>query len=319
MPYLEIKLGPDSLLLPFVGRIDYVFGRLKGVDVQLRDMKVSRLHSQLFIDSRGNAWVRDLGSSIGTIVGPRRLKKGGIAPLADGARLKIGDARITFYDGEPPTNAVQPPARSGPRGTIRTTDRDRHVEGEATVLAAEKVEDEDTLGPAEPPPEVDPAEFSAEAPPGKQTSKKTPEVGIVEAPWDKKSGTPGVRDEMVSLKGGRKPTKRLEPPMQTAGYDETGQVESPEVIEDTGESRLLPEDTADLQPDQANESEFDDAGSAFRKPAEFTGLMPGGRGGPEAGPAHRPPGAITDRSQADGRRPPGQEQDPDHPPGQGVD
>ena len=68
MPYLDIKLGSDSLLVRFVGRVDYVVGRLPKADIQLRDMSVSRLHVQFFIDSRGQAFARDLGSSGGMLV-----------------------------------------------------------------------------------------------------------------------------------------------------------------------------------------------------------------------------------------------------------
>lgn len=170
MPYLEIKLGPDTLLVPFVGRVDYVVGRLPKADIQLRDMKVSRLHTQFFIDSRGRAFVRDLGSSGGTQFGNQRLPNGVIAPLTQGARVRVGDARFTFYDEQPPINAPNPPSKSDPRGLIRTNERIRSFAVEATVLAMDKVSAKTESGPAEAPPEINPADFSDEplGPSGKQ-------------------------------------------------------------------------------------------------------------------------------------------------------
>ncbi len=260
MPYLEIKLGPDTLLVPFMGRIDYVMGRLPNADIQLRDMKVSRLHTQLFIDSRGRAFVRDLGSSGGTVFNNQKLRSGAIAPLVMGTRLRIGDARVTFYDQEPPVNATQPPSKSEPRGLIRTNDRNRAFHAEATVLAADKVSAETENGPAEAPPEIDPAAFAdsavppslkqpAVAPSAKQpaapgsspahaapkpaapAAKKPPtrrDTGIVEAPWEAAESNrhlPPKGEKRVTIppptRGGRS-GPALPPPMQTAEIDETG-------------------------------------------------------------------------------------------------
>lgn len=252
MPYLEIKLGPDTLLVPFVGRIDYVLGRLPKADIQLRDMKVSRLHTQLFIDSRGRAFVRDLGSSGGTVFNNQKLRSGAIAPLVMGTRLRIGDARITFYDQEPPVNAINPPSKSDPRGLIRTNDRNRAFHAEATVLAADKVSAETENGPAEAPPEIDPAAFadSAVPPSAKQPAapapgsspaspapksgpqaKKPParrDTGIVEAPWEAAESNRHLApkgDKRVTIppptRGGKQ-GPAVPPPMQTAEIDETG-------------------------------------------------------------------------------------------------
>ncbi|MCB9893669.1 MAG: FHA domain-containing protein [Planctomycetes bacterium] len=252
MPYLEIKLGPDTLLLRFVGRIDYVFGRLPRADVQLRDMKVSRLHTQFFIDSRGSAFVRDLGSSGGTWINNQRLRRGVIAPLNEGLKIRVGESRVTFYDGEPPVNAIEPPGASNPRGLIRTNARERFFEAEATVLAMDKVDPETQSGPAEAPPEVNPATF-ADSPKDLEQKPKPPSstaqaapaprmptkrnTGIVEAPWEKpKSGPVGPGGEKrVTIppptRGGARPSSRTgavpPPPMQTADIDEEGNFHAP--------------------------------------------------------------------------------------------
>ncbi|MEE9312443.1 MAG: FHA domain-containing protein [Planctomycetota bacterium] len=231
MPYLEIRLGPDSLLLRFVGRIDFVFGRLPKADIQLRDMKVSRLHTQVFMDSHGSAFVRDLGSSGGTGYNNKKLPKGVIAPLSDGVKIRVGDARIIYYDSEPPVNAIDPPGVSEPRGIIRTNERPRVFESDATVTAAEKVTEETVNGPAEAPPIVRPEDFTddGESAPVSKKQPAAPEpapkrkqksnTGIVEAPWEKQDG--GVKldpSEMVDgaanqhgqkKRGTRKITGRL--------------------------------------------------------------------------------------------------------------
>ncbi len=262
MPYLEIKLGPDTLLVPFVGRIDYVIGRLPKADIQLRDMKVSRMHTQLFIDSRGSAFVRDLGSSGGTYYGNQRMRKGLIAPMVDGTKIRIGDAKITFYDAEPPSNAIEPPSQSDPRGLVRTNPRPRHFEAEATVLAADRVDPDTHSGPAEPPPEIDPMVFAdgplepsgkqpaassaAMAKPSSASAAKPPsgalkpptkkrDTGIVEAPWEKRDVVAGPKsDRKLTVPpptGGvpspagaqrRPPNTPAAPAMPTSGYDETG-------------------------------------------------------------------------------------------------
>ncbi|MCC6573912.1 MAG: FHA domain-containing protein [Planctomycetes bacterium] len=205
MPYLEVKLGPDNLMMRFVGRIDYVLGRLPKADVQLRDMSVSRLHTQVFMDSRGNAFVRDLGSSGGTFVNDQQLR--GTRRLKDGARVRIGQARLVFWDADPPVNAKDAPAKSDPKGLIRFNVRERYMAGNETVLAAERVAPTDENEPAEEPPEVKQEQFSDDAKPmqpsaaqpqvktaGKSTTqqqapvipapKKKRQTGIVPAPWE---------------------------------------------------------------------------------------------------------------------------------------
>ncbi|NUO17331.1 MAG: FHA domain-containing protein, partial [Planctomycetaceae bacterium] len=160
MPYLDVKLGTDSLLVRFVGRIDFVVGRLPKADIQLRDMSVSRLHVQFFIDSRGQAFVRDLGSSGGTLVNDTPLSNA-LARLHDGTRIRVGQGRIVFYDAQPPVNAVDPPGKSEPRGLIRFNARKRVILGGETVLAAEKVAAQTADGgPAEAPPVINSAEFT---------------------------------------------------------------------------------------------------------------------------------------------------------------
>lgn len=298
MPYLEIKLGPDTLLLRFVGRVDYVFGRLPKADVQLRDMKVSRLHTQVFIDSRGSAFVRDLGSSGGTGINNQRMRKGVIAPLVDGTRLQIGDARVTYYDAEPPVNAYDPPCRSGPRGVIRTNHRERHFEAEATVLAMDKVSPDTASGPAEPAPEINPADFADDAPapassaaakrpapPSSAVTQKSPpssttkrrDTGIVEAPWDKQQAAAPAQKRVTvpppTRRGAQSPPPQPMPPMETAEIDEEGNFHAPAAPVAPGPRRpvnpLPPRNVSQPEPHAPPP-----ATEAFSKPVAFHGEIP---------------------------------------------
>ena len=297
MPYLEIKLGPDTLLLRFVGRIDYVFGRLPRADVQVRDMKVSRLHTQFFMDSRGGAFVRDLGSSGGTWINNQQLRRGVIAPLTDGIKVRLGESRVTFYDSEPPVNAIEPPGISDPRGLIRTNARERYFEAEATVLAMNKVDPETQSGPSEPPPEVNPAQFADSAkdleqkpkappaprpsgpvaPPAARVPQKRPS-GVLEAPWEKKESgilEPG-KEKRITIppptRGGVKPSTRSgaaspPPPMATADIDELGNFKAPDAPapEPAPPKRPLPLPPRVPQP--APLEELDETGRTSREPA----------------------------------------------------
>ncbi|MBV6515366.1 MAG: hypothetical protein HPKKFMNG_01005 [Planctomycetes bacterium] len=213
MPYLDVKLGTDSLLVRFVGRIDFVVGRLPKADIQLRDMSVSRLHVQFFIDSRGQAFVRDLGSSGGTLVNDTPLSNA-LARLHDGTRIRVGQGRIVFYDAQPPVNAVDPPGKSEPRGLIRFNARKRVILGGETVLAAEKVAAQTADGgPAEAPPVINSAEFTEDG--------KAIEDASVRAPGAKPPASPAAKP------GAPAPTAAVKPPAPPPRKRETGIMTAP--------------------------------------------------------------------------------------------
>lgn len=317
MPYLEIKLGPDTLLLRFVGRIDYVFGRLPRADVQLRDMKVSRLHTQCFIDSRGNAFVLDLGSSGGTYINNQRLRRGVVAPLTNGVKFRTGDARITFYDDEPPVNAIEPPGQSEPRGLIRTNHRQRYFEAEQTVLAMNKVDPETQSGPAEPPPELNPADFAdgpadlevkpaaapkppasavkpptagvkAPLPPAKVPAKRN--TGIVQAPWEKPAPAGPAKEKRVTIPPPTRGGKPVPAPMPSADVDELGNYSSPAASGQRPPSAPMQRPPAALR--QAPADGIDPTGRTSREPVV-----------PDSG-AFRPPPPITGEMRAEDDEPP---------------
>lgn len=222
MPYLDFKLGTDSLLVRFVGRIDYVVGRLPKADVQLRDMSVSRLHVQFFIDSRGQCFVRDLGSSGGTLVNDTPLAPNSLARLHDGSRIRVGQARVVFYDATPPVNAVDPPGKSEPRGLVRLNFRKRAMLGGETVLAADKVNAQTSDGgPAEAPPVINSAEFSEDGKAIEDGSVRAPQKPGAPAPAaaQAKPGAPAAKPPTAAVKPGT-PAKKNDTGIMTAPWED---------------------------------------------------------------------------------------------------
>jgi pSer/pThr/pTyr-binding forkhead associated (FHA) protein len=221
MPYLSIKLGPESLVVPITPLADLVCGRLPNADVQLRDMKVSRLHCQFYIDSRGRAYVRDIGSSMGTSVDGRVLEGDSPSLLAEGMVVRAGDARVRYHEAAPPADASRAPAQSLPKGLIRTNTRKRDrvaSPGKKTKGGKTKVS---LNGPAEDLPKVDPSKFGIDgrgpgrAATAKQKGRKS--SGIVEAPWDRGDTRRSEKSDMRP--GVRTPTGNI---MPSAKIDEEG-------------------------------------------------------------------------------------------------
>lgn len=67
-------------------------GRSSDCDVQLKDAELSRFHAEIRLD-RGRYYVRDLGSSNGTLVNGERIAE---KELSDGDRIQIGGVVIDF-------------------------------------------------------------------------------------------------------------------------------------------------------------------------------------------------------------------------------
>lgn len=72
-------------------------GRDPGNDIVLRDARVSRQHAQVVYE-RGFFVIHDLSSANGTYVNGRRV---GVAPLADGAEMRLGNTLARFSEEVP--------------------------------------------------------------------------------------------------------------------------------------------------------------------------------------------------------------------------
>jgi diguanylate cyclase (GGDEF)-like protein len=85
--YLLVLAGPQfGEMFPLAPGRDLVLGRKEGVDVQLRDDGISRLHATIRVEGEG-ARIVDLESANGTYVEGKRVPQ---ARVVDGTRLQLG-------------------------------------------------------------------------------------------------------------------------------------------------------------------------------------------------------------------------------------
>lgn len=92
MPRLVIREGPGVGRDHVLGVGACVLGRDPGSDFVLDDELASRRHAQVV--GRGGGWVlEDLGSTNGTLVNGKRVKR---APLADGDTIRVGNILLRF-------------------------------------------------------------------------------------------------------------------------------------------------------------------------------------------------------------------------------
>lgn len=86
-------LGPGGVL-PLRRRL--TFGRARANDVLVEDPFASSKHAVVYLDQAGY-WVRDLGSTNGTLVNGRRAR--GPVRLRSGDALQLGETMFSFRDG----------------------------------------------------------------------------------------------------------------------------------------------------------------------------------------------------------------------------
>lgn len=91
--YLEIRLGDAPAARRPLAESHVVIGRAPGVQLTLDHYTVSRRHAELFCDPFGRWWIRDLGSTNGTLVNDERINEKVLRP---GDRIGIGDYTIEF-------------------------------------------------------------------------------------------------------------------------------------------------------------------------------------------------------------------------------
>ena len=94
----ELGMTPEVVRLTFNGtsreleQPKIVIGRSRDCDIQLADANVSRRHAELRQEG-ASYWVVDLGSTNGTEVNGKRVKR---AKLQDGDKIVLGSTEITF-------------------------------------------------------------------------------------------------------------------------------------------------------------------------------------------------------------------------------
>ncbi|MFZ5438781.1 MAG: FHA domain-containing protein [Myxococcota bacterium] len=91
--FVEKAVGTNN---PFA--MGVTIGRVESNDVVLEDGSVSRFHAWLQQDERTQQWaITDAESKNGTFLDGVQLAPRQRAPLADGARLKLGEVQLTFF------------------------------------------------------------------------------------------------------------------------------------------------------------------------------------------------------------------------------
>jgi predicted component of type VI protein secretion system len=84
---------------------DYKIGRSKDADIQLKDIKVSRLHSKITVKSNKYT-ITDLDSKNGTYVNGEKIQT---AQLSDGDQIRLGFSVLQFFLAEKGTHIIESP------------------------------------------------------------------------------------------------------------------------------------------------------------------------------------------------------------------
>jgi len=91
--YLDIRLNGGAASRRVLTESHLILGRVPGVQLMLDHHTVSRRHAEMFCDPFGRWWIRDLGSTNGTLVNGEQVQERVLEP---GDRVTIGDYAIAF-------------------------------------------------------------------------------------------------------------------------------------------------------------------------------------------------------------------------------
>src|SRR5262249_14247267 len=92
--YLDIRLNNGAISRRVVTESHVVIGRIPGVQLLLDHHTVSRRHAEMFCDPFGRWWIRDRGSTNGTLVNDEPVTEKVLQPSD---KIAIGDFTLTFY------------------------------------------------------------------------------------------------------------------------------------------------------------------------------------------------------------------------------
>src|SRR5580692_10975991 len=91
--YVDVRLEGGDSRRQRLSESTIVIGRVPGVQLLLDHHTVSRRHAEMFCDPFGRFWIRDLGSTNGTLVNGETVVERVLEP---GDRVSIGDFSIAF-------------------------------------------------------------------------------------------------------------------------------------------------------------------------------------------------------------------------------
>lgn len=92
--YLDYRLGSGQVTRRLLTETRLVVGRMPGLQLTLDHHTVSRRHAELYCDPFARWWVRDLGSTNGTLVNDERVTERVLQP---GDWVRIGDYILGFH------------------------------------------------------------------------------------------------------------------------------------------------------------------------------------------------------------------------------
>jgi serine phosphatase RsbU (regulator of sigma subunit) len=119
---LEVDDGDGERRLVPLGGERMLIGRLAEAPIQLHSKGTSRRHAELFSDPFGRWWIRDLGSSNGTLVNGFRIDER-MLELDD--QIQIGDAQLVVTT--PSARLSEAPAVAADAMPVREAKRDGHI------------------------------------------------------------------------------------------------------------------------------------------------------------------------------------------------
>jgi serine/threonine protein kinase/S1-C subfamily serine protease len=96
--YLMFESGDDKGRVVQVTGDQFVIGRDDAADLQILDTRASRNHASLKVLPGGNAELRDMDSSNGTLLNGAPVKS---AVLSGNERIRIGDTELSFFPVDP--------------------------------------------------------------------------------------------------------------------------------------------------------------------------------------------------------------------------
>ncbi|APR84998.1 Serine phosphatase RsbU, regulator of sigma subunit protein [Minicystis rosea] len=108
--YLEIRFDGNVVSQRLLTEPHLLIGRIAGVQVFLDHHTVSRRHAEMFCDPFGRWWIRDLGSTNGTLVNDVVVNDDQV--LSPGDRISVGDFAINFHLEAP--DSAHASARAAP-------------------------------------------------------------------------------------------------------------------------------------------------------------------------------------------------------------
>src|SRR4051812_366975 len=96
--YLLFETGDEKGRVVHVTGDEFVIGRDDAADLQILDTRASRRHASLKVLPGGNAELRDMDSSNGTLLNGAPVKS---AVLSGNEKIRIGDTELSFFPVDP--------------------------------------------------------------------------------------------------------------------------------------------------------------------------------------------------------------------------